>query len=145
MTPLQSMLSALVRRAHVPQARIAEQAGVSEKHLSQMVAGRVEGTLTMWQAVLDAAGAPLPNEASAYEEGWAEAERDEGERQKVVAKEAAALAGVAVSTWTAYVTRGYAPKPDGQFGRQRYWLRLTVEQWKANRAGQGARTDLETP
>lgn len=145
MTPLQSMLSTLVRRAHVPQARIAEQAGVSEKHLSQMLTGRVEGTLTMWQAVLDAAGAPLPNEASAYEEGWAEAIRAEGKRQKLATEEAAALAGVVVSTWEAYVTRGYAPRPDGRFGRQRYWLISTVEQWKANRAGQGARTDLETP
>lgn len=63
---------------------------------------------------------------------------------RLTTKEAAALAGVAVSTWDAYVTRGYAPPADGRFGKQRYWLRSTVEQWKTKRAGQGARTDLET-
>lgn len=61
---------------------------------------------------------------------------------RLATKEAAALAGVAVSTWDAYVTRGYAPPADGRFGNQRYWNRSTVEAWKANRAGQGKRTDL---
>lgn len=60
----------------------------------------------------------------------------------LTAREAATLAGVAVSTWDAYITRGYAPGPDGWFGRQRYWNRATVEEWKANRAGQGSRSDL---
>jgi predicted DNA-binding transcriptional regulator AlpA len=62
--------------------------------------------------------------------------------ERLTAKEAAALAGVAVSTWDAYLTRGYAPEPDGWFGDQRWWLRSTVEEWKANRPGRGARTDL---
>jgi predicted DNA-binding transcriptional regulator AlpA len=56
---------------------------------------------------------------------------------RLATKEAAALAGVVVSTWEAYVTRGYAPQPDGRFGNQRYWLRSTIEDWKANRPGQG--------
>lgn len=58
---------------------------------------------------------------------------------QLTTKEAAALAGVAVSTWEAYVSRGYAPEPDGWFGRQRYWHPDTVEAWKANRRGQGKR------
>lgn len=61
---------------------------------------------------------------------------------RLTTKEAAALAGVAVSTWDSYLTRGYAPDPDGWFGNQRYWLRSTVEAWKANRPGRGKRTDL---
>jgi len=61
---------------------------------------------------------------------------------RLTAREAATLAGVAVSTWDAYVTRGYAPEPDGRFGSQRYWNRSTVEQWKASRPGRGKRTDL---
>jgi predicted DNA-binding transcriptional regulator AlpA len=62
---------------------------------------------------------------------------------RLTTREAATLAGVAVSTWDSYVTRGYAPKPDGRFGNQRYWKRSTVERWIANRPGRGARTDLQ--
>lgn len=62
---------------------------------------------------------------------------------RLTTKEAAALAGVAVSTWEAYVSRHQAPQPDGHFGRQRYWLPATIENWKANRPGQGKRTDLD--
>lgn len=56
-------------------------------------------------------------------------------------KQAAEKAGVAVSTFRAYVTRGQAPAPDGQFGNQNYWLPETVDTWLASRIGQGARTD----
>lgn len=63
-------------------------------------------------------------------------------QDRLTTKEAAALAGVAVSTWEAYVSRDRAPAPDGWFGHQRYWLLETVEAWKANRPGQGKRTDL---
>jgi DNA-binding phage protein len=59
-TTLQAYLSALVRSTGVLQVEIAEKVGVSEKHLSQMLNGRVEGTLSMWQSVLDAAGVRLP-------------------------------------------------------------------------------------
>lgn len=58
------------------------------------------------------------------------------------AREAAALAGLQASTWDAYVTRGYAPEPDGRLGNQRWWYRSTVETWMATRPGRGARTDL---
>lgn len=61
---------------------------------------------------------------------------------RLTAREAADFAGVTRSTWDSYVTRGYAPKADGWFGAQRYWLRSTMETWKANRSGQGKRTDL---
>lgn len=64
------------------------------------------------------------------------------ERLSVAA--AAALAGVRIGTWRAYVWRNQAPPPDGKdevFGRL-YWLRETVECWLAERPGRGARTDL---
>lgn len=63
MTDLQAMLSTLVRHTQIPQVQIAGKAGLSEKHLSQMLTGNVEGTLTMWQAVLDAAGVSLPHDS----------------------------------------------------------------------------------
>lgn len=62
---------------------------------------------------------------------------------QLTAEDAASLAGVRPSTWNAYVTRGYAPPADGRLGNQRWWLRETVEQWKANRPGRGRRTDLQ--
>lgn len=58
-TELQHFLAGLVRSNRIPQTEIASAVGISEKHLSQMLNGRVEGTLTMWQAVLDAAGVRL--------------------------------------------------------------------------------------
>jgi len=66
------------------------------------------------------------------------------EDERLAVRAAAELAGVAVDTWRAYVTRGHAPVPDGVdsvFGR-RYWLRSTVERWLQERPGQGARRDL---
>lgn len=46
-------------------------------------------------------------------------------------------AGIGQGTWSAYVTRGQAPKPDG---RRRdtgapYWHRATYEAWAASRPG----------
>jgi predicted DNA-binding transcriptional regulator AlpA len=58
-------------------------------------------------------------------------------------QEAAALAGIAASTWRDYVADGRAPKPDGKIGGSNWWYRSTVEQWNANRPGRGARTDLQ--
>lgn len=57
-------------------------------------------------------------------------------------KEAAALAGVAPSTWRDYIGRGLAPRPDGKIGNSNWWYRETVERWKTSRPGRGARTDL---
>jgi hypothetical protein len=57
---------------------------------------------------------------------------------------AAKYVGVSPSTWRAYVSRGQAPGPDGKdeaFDRD-YWLTSTLDAFKANRKGQGARTDL---
>lgn len=63
--------------------------------------------------------------------------------QRLTAQQVADRAGVTASTLRAYIARGYAPKPDGKFGRDSYWLEATIERWLTNRAGQGARTDLE--
>ena len=35
---------------------LADRAGISRKHLSELVTGRAEGSLTAWQALLDALG-----------------------------------------------------------------------------------------
>lgn len=57
--------------------------------------------------------------------------------------DAAALAGVAPSTWRDYVARGYAPAPDGRLGRTPWWRPATITTWLETRPGQGARTDLQ--
>lgn len=59
--------------------------------------------------------------------------------------DAAALAGVAPSTWRDYVARGRAPAPDGRLGRTPWWRPDTITTWLETRPGQGARTDLHTP
>jgi len=60
---------------------------------------------------------------------------------RLAANAAAARAGVAPSTWRAYVTRGQAPPADGideGFGRP-YWLETTVDRWKRDRHGRPGR------
>jgi len=61
--------------------------------------------------------------------------------------EAAALAGVAESTWRAYVARRQpkgnpAPLPVEHVGRTPRWDRAEVQAWVNTRPGRGARTDL---
>jgi hypothetical protein len=58
-------------------------------------------------------------------------------------REAAAIWGIAPSTWRAYVADGLAPQPDGRFGSQNWWWRSTVVEALADRPGQGARSDLK--
>ncbi len=57
---------------------------------------------------------------------------------------AAARAGLTSATsWSSYVSRDYAPKPDGRHdGRTPWWWASTIDNWKKGRTGQGARTDL---
>lgn len=53
---------------------------------------------------------------------------------------AAELAGVQVSTWSAYVSRRQAPEPDGHYDlRTPWWYRSTIETYLGNRPGQGSR------
>jgi hypothetical protein len=72
---------------------------------------------------------------------------------KLYNDEAAVLADVQAGTWRDYTTpskrrsgRLIGPAPDGveiDRGHARpWWHRATVLQWKANRPGRGARTDL---
>ncbi|GAB1646753.1 helix-turn-helix transcriptional regulator [Krasilnikovia sp. MM14-A1259] len=62
--------------------------------------------------------------------------------------EAAALAGVAPSTWRSYVSRGYAPAPDDPDSgsapqrRRPRWRTSAVEAFRIDRRGQGTRSDL---
>jgi len=48
--------------------------------------------------------------------------------------EAAARAGIAPSTWRAYVAREQAPAADGQYdARTPWWYESTVDAWMAER------------
>ncbi len=61
--------------------------------------------------------------------------------------EVAALAHILPSSLRTYVRRGYAPEADGprdaSTGWRPSWKRATVENWLANRPGQGKRTDRD--
>lgn len=70
-----------------------------------------------------------------------------GAGMSLTAVEAARLAGVAESTWRAYVARGQAPAPtawDPSTGR-RVWDTAEVQSWLSSRPGAGARTDRPDP
>lgn len=45
-----------LRDLGLPQAWLASKTGFSQKHVSQMLTGKVEGTLPVWEALLAAAG-----------------------------------------------------------------------------------------
>lgn len=59
MTSLQRWLAGFIRRSPRTQAELAARLGISEKHLSQLVTGKEEGSLTMWQRILDELGVTL--------------------------------------------------------------------------------------
>jgi transcriptional regulator with XRE-family HTH domain len=46
------------------QADLAQTVGISQKHLSQMMNGKAQGTLEMWQQLLEAVGSPFVGLAS---------------------------------------------------------------------------------
>jgi plasmid maintenance system antidote protein VapI len=54
---VQDILAAELRRqmeeAHVRQRDLALAVGISEKHLSQMLTGRAQGSLVMWDKLFD--------------------------------------------------------------------------------------------
>lgn len=56
-TKVQDVLAAELRRqmkkAHVRQRDLALAVGISEKHLSQMLTGRVQGSLAMWDKLFE--------------------------------------------------------------------------------------------
>ena len=58
--PLQTFLQDLVRASGVPQCDLARRAGLTEKHVSEMMNGWSQGKLSAWQALLDAAEVNLP-------------------------------------------------------------------------------------
>jgi hypothetical protein len=55
-TALQQSLATTVLSAGKSQAWLAAETGYTEKHISQMMRGKEEGSLTAWQRLLDAAG-----------------------------------------------------------------------------------------
>lgn len=66
---------------------------------------------------------------------------------EIIGNDAAAdRVGLSPVTWRVYVSRGYAPAPhrreiQGGYARPVWW-RSALDEWRANRPGQGARTDL---
>ena len=67
-------------------------------------------------------------------------------KRKLYSDDAAAAAGVSTGTWYGYRSRKVAPPPDGNDIEgahvRPYWWEATIQTWKANRPGAGARTDL---
>jgi predicted transcriptional regulator len=55
-TELQRTLASWVLSSGISQVELARRTGFSTKHVNQMLRGGVEGTLSAWQALLDAAG-----------------------------------------------------------------------------------------
>ncbi len=53
-TQLQKELIAQIRDSALLQVDLSRRTGYSQKHLSQVLNGHVEGTLTFWQALIDA-------------------------------------------------------------------------------------------
>lgn len=76
---------------------------------------------------------------------------DDARGRRLSTRDAAARAGVGRSTWRDYTTpkatrggRLIGPAPDGheEISGYPYWYEATVDTWRANRPGQGTRTDL---
>ena len=62
-------------------------------------------------------------------------------------RDLARLAGISPATANSYYKKGLLPEPAVLIGEEgghqaRGWTREQVEEWIANRPGQGARTDL---
>ena len=81
MTPLQAELVDCVRTGmrarYWGQVMLARQVGISEKHLSQLLNGVVEGSLSMWQRLLDCVDIPsVADQAEVLAEMDAEADGD---------------------------------------------------------------------
>lgn len=53
--------------------------------------------------------------------------------------EVSAVAGIAQSTWSAYVARGQAPEPDHRAGRTPLWSRRVIDLWLRKRFGRSGR------
>lgn len=73
MTPLQQVLIDAVLRSERPQVLLARDSGLSTKHVNQLLRGRTEGSLTAWQALLDAAGVDLTRVLPPAEKGQVDA------------------------------------------------------------------------
>ena len=61
-TDLQQWLTERVRESPMNQREIAEAVGITQKHMTALMRGHAEGTLTTWQEILDVIGARLPAE-----------------------------------------------------------------------------------
>lgn len=57
--------------------------------------------------------------------------------------EVATHVGLTAGTVRGYAAQGKMPEPDVRIGTTSGWSQETIDQWWANRPGQGARTDLQ--
>ncbi len=61
---------------------------------------------------------------------------------QLMAADLAASLGIQPATWRSYVSRGQAPEADGHHSANAPWWNCsTIDRWRRDRPGQGARTD----
>lgn len=58
-TDLQRWLIERVRESGMTQTEIAARVGITQKHMSYLMNGKNEGSLTMWQRIFDVIGVRL--------------------------------------------------------------------------------------
>lgn len=76
---------------------------------------------------------PQSNSTEIMRETFARDVRREG-GERLTSAEVSEHLDIQPKTWTAYVARGKAPKPDGYYDRRTpYWLASTIDQWDASR------------
>lgn len=59
MTNLQTFLVATVRQAGIAQITLAQEVGITEKHMSQLMNGHASGSIEIWDKLLAAVGVEL--------------------------------------------------------------------------------------
>jgi hypothetical protein len=69
MLEVQRFLVSLVLGGGRAQVLLARDAGLSEKHVSQMLTGKAMGTLDAWQGLLNAAGIVLTTSVTSPDKG----------------------------------------------------------------------------
>lgn len=64
MSGLQEWLVGIVRDSGKSQAWISEEVGITQKHMSQIMTGKAEGSLRLWSDILDAVGVHIAVEVA---------------------------------------------------------------------------------
>lgn len=108
-------------------------------HLDLLVGQAIRDGLLSHQAIAVAAG----TDVSAVERRTWDLEGPVPPQYYLSEAGFARATGLAKGTISKYKSEGRLPPPDIQLGGSDGWLLLTVERFKANRRGQGSRTDLK--